>query len=383
MDKKWDVIIVGAGPAGTTLGYELCKTGIKTLIIEKEVFPRYKACGGGVTIKTTKLLDINIQPVIQDTISQATLTYKMGNECSLESKSPIAQMVNREELDSLLLNRAVRAGCEFVDGSKVVEIEVRRGEVRVATNHSNSICKIIAGADGANSIISRKTGLNSNVVNGVSIESEVNVPARELALWSQRVLLDLGSIKGGYGWIFPKRDHLSIGVGGPGIKASDLNSYFTRFTEHWSNKMKGYKITHKVGHRLPTRKIHSAICTEHVLLVGDAAGLIEPMSGEGIYNAIRSAQLAAQSIIAYLNNVKGASLSNYQYLVDKEIMPEIQRAKAFIRIFNLMPFYFFSKLTTSKRLWDATIDLLMGRTSYRKIGETVKPFDFIFDHLAW
>ncbi len=379
----WDVIIVGAGPAGVTLGYELGRMGIRTLILEKEKFPRYKACGGGLNIKTVKSLDFDISSVIEDAIYGAHITLRMSKQFTKRFEHPITLTVSRERFDHLLLQKAIESGCTVREEEKVDSVGIREDGVYVHSSRQTYPGELLVGADGANSIVAKSTGLMQDAFIDIGIESEVEVDAVDLERWRNVVLLDLASIQNGYGWIFPKVDHLSIGVWGPLACSKGLKAYYEEFTEKWKGSMKKYRVIRKSGHRLPIRRKGARIQYDRVLLVGDAAGLIDPLSGEGIYYAIRSAQLVAEVLKDHLENPQGIPLSMYQALVDQELMVEIRRAKAFLRLFNLYPRFFVNFLKSSDRLWRAACKLLRGEKTYVDIGKKLGPFELILDRIDW
>ncbi|MEI7990745.1 MAG: geranylgeranyl reductase family protein, partial [Chloroflexota bacterium] len=301
MNQLWDVVIVGAGPSGSTLGYELAKSGLRVVILDKEIFPRYKPCGGGLTIKTVNRIGTDLTSIFKDTIYGTYLTYRMQDEHTLNSDMPIAFTVNRTDFDYFLLKRAQAAGCDFLEGEKARNITFDERSAAVMGDVHTYTGRIIVGADGANGIVAKSMGLMEDAFIGVSIESEVEVNSSALDLLNQHVLLDLGSVFGGYGWVFPKEDHLSIGVAGPQERAAEVQAYYQAFSDHWKKNLNGYRLIQKRGHRLPVRHKGSSIQRGRVLLVGDSAGLTEPLSGEGIYYAVYSGQLAARAIKSFFD----------------------------------------------------------------------------------
>ena len=384
MTAQWDVIIVGGGPAGSSLGYDLGKAGVKTLLLDKAKFPRYKTCGGIVDVKAAKSLDFDIGPVVEDTISRVMISRNMGQPFVKDCDSPITYNVNRERFDYFLLQKAIEAGCTVEQGEGVKRVEIRDGGVAaVSSNGTTYWGTILVGADGANSVVARSIGLLQDAYMGIGLEWEVEVDPADLARWRGSVLLDLGTIPSGYAWIFPKSDHLSLGAAGAREHAKEVRGYYRAFADHWRQTLKPHHTIREKGHRLPIRRNGTPIQHGNILLVGDAAGLIDPLSGEGIYYAINSGQLAARAIVAHLADPHNRPLSHYQQRVDETIMPEIQRAKAFMRLFYLYPRPFISGLKRSDRLWQATCDLLTGDRSYSAIGQKLGPAEFILDKLAW
>ena len=384
MTTIWDVIIVGGGPAGSTLGYELSKQGLKTLLIDKAKFPRYKTCGGIVDVKAANSLPFDISPVVEDTITRVMISRNLGQPFSKDCGGPITYNVSRERFDHFLLQKAIEAGCTVEEGDGVKSIEMDDSSVTAVTKDGQKFTgKILAGADGANSVVARSVGLLQNAYIGIGLEWEVEVDAADLERWRGTTLLDLGTISSGYAWIFPKLDHLSLGAGGGQEEAKEVRAYYQNFIDKWKPTFKKHRTIREKGHRLPVRRKGDPITQGRVLLLGDAAGLIDPLSGEGIYYAIKSGQLAGQALAAHFAGPQNAPLAHYQTLVDTEIMTEIQRAKSFMRLFYLYPRPFISGLKRSNRLWQATCDLLTGRKKYSDIGKKLGPAEFILDRLDW
>jgi len=375
----YDVIIVGAGPAGATLGYELARKGVEVLILEKERLPRYKPCAGGITVKTAKLLDFDLSSVARQVTYGARVTYKDNREFTKWYDQPLIYMVMRDEFDYFLVQRAEEAGATVADNQRVHQLEVNHQGVEVVTTHDTFKAEILAGADGANSIVAKSLGLRKGIELGIGIEAEVSVPREKLIKWDSLMGLDLGHISGGYGWIFPKKDHLSIGAGGSLRQAKRLKPGYQKVLA--SQNLGSYEITQLRSHFLPVRKNGSAIHWGRSLLLGDAAGLVDPLTGEGIYYAIKSAQIAAP-IITHCLQAGTIDLKGYQDAAAKEIMPELKASQALLRLFTWFPGLYFDAIEGSNRLWRASCRLLRGEESYISLKERLGSFQFLFDLLS-
>ncbi len=364
------------------MGYELARDGIKTLILEKETLPRYKACGGGITLRTAKSIGFDLQPIIVDTIKTVSLTYKMKPGITRNSPAPLAYMTNRADLDYYLLKQAVESGCTLRENHKVSRLEPGSSGMAVIGQNGRFEGHIVVGADGANGIVGRSVNQPGHLRWDVCIEDEIEVSPADMERWRGRVQLDLGSIPYGYGWVFPKNDHLSVGVAGNQWAGKAVHRYHAQFSAHLEKTNPNPRLIRHTGHRLPIRRKGAPIVGDGVLLIGDAAGLTEPLSGEGIYYAVRSAQIAAKAIKDYLGNAS-PGLQPYEQAIDSELMPAIQRAKAYVWMFNRAPHFFFDLLTRRELLWRATCRLLGGETDYVKIGKVLGPFEPLLDWLAW
>ncbi|MBS3917609.1 MAG: NAD(P)/FAD-dependent oxidoreductase [Deltaproteobacteria bacterium] len=175
MDVDYDVIVVGAGPGGSTAARFCARSGLKTLLVEKEKFPRYKPCGGCLSLKTVHLLDFDLTPVIENDIWGAKFSYCLKEPFFIELKEPIVFMVMRDRFDQFLKERALKEGAEILEGERVVNVQAKnRGmEIELASGerfHSH----YLIGADGAESIVAKSISLppdrdsSSDLGSGVS-----------------------------------------------------------------------------------------------------------------------------------------------------------------------------------------------------------------------
>ena len=219
-----EVVIVGAGPAGSTAARELAARGVDVLMLERAKFPRDKPCGGGVTIRCDNLLPFSLDPVIEDVITGAVIQIRDGKAVTRDADAPITYMTQRRYLDRFLVEQAQAEGAEFQDGRRVDHIEQTPDgfEVRVANGAPNGDrnggdvihARAVLGADGANGVVRTFLGYEHFEESGVALEAHIAFPDGVPAWLRGRVVLRLAAMQGGYGWIFPKGDHVNIGVGG-------------------------------------------------------------------------------------------------------------------------------------------------------------------------
>jgi len=378
MNWDYDVIVVGGGPGGSTAARFCAKAGLKTLLIEKERLPRYKACGGCLSIKTVHLLGFDLSPVIENTIYGAKFTYCSKDPFFIESRNPIAFLVMRDRFDQLLVSKALEDGAAILEGEKVTRVEEKGDGVEVELGNGERLhCRYLIGADGAESIVARSLPLppQRNDGNGVAIESEIpfdssiHFPQREL----QFINLDFGGVPNGYGWVFPKKEWLSIGIGGMFRETKKINprQYYRSFLKGLDYIPEG-KTGKVTGHPLPCfYDEKQKVSHERILLVGDAAHLVDPLQGEGIYYAIRSGMLAGEAIAEWKK--EGIVPSDfYQRAVHDEICGNLKWA------FILSRFVFrFTKLAyrTLKRypeIGEFYLQTLEGRETYQGFVTSVK-----------
>ncbi len=360
----YDVIIVGAGPSGATLAYELAKQGIDVIVLEKEKFPRYKCCAGGITHKVLNLLDFDISEAIEETIYDIRFLYKLEKSYLGHYDKPLLYTVTRDVFDNLLVEKAQQCGARFLDKQRVRKIEINKGAVEVTTQDKTYYSGLIAGADGVYSTVVKELGIKRRIDYIVGIETELRVPDYELEKWGKSVEIEFGRIHGGYAWLFPKRNHLSVGAGCQFSEAKSLKRHYESFIDYLN--FRKYTPLRTSSLLIPVMKDKVTCCGERFVLLGDATGLADPLTGEGIYNAILSAQLCAPSIMNSLVNNRN-DLQSYQQSVDLIISPELLIAQKTATLLARFPNLVFSLLTGNERIWKNIAKLMRGETNYNTI----------------
>jgi geranylgeranyl reductase family protein len=284
---SFDAVIVGAGPAGSTTAYRLATAGASVLLVDKARFPRDKPCGGGVTLRAARRLPFSIDPVVEDVVDRFEL--RLGYRSSFErvSDEPLCLMTQRRRLDEFLARKAAEAGAEFKHG-----VPVAFDDGNVVVDGARIQARVIVGADGVNGATARAVGLARDYGHGVALEGNAPLDTR----YRGKLALELGVVPGGYAWVFPKGDHVNVGVGGWESEGPRLRKHLRRLCE--MHEVDFDALTDLRGYRLPFRRSDSKFASDKVLLVGDAAGLIDPLSGDGMYEAFVSAQLAADAILS-------------------------------------------------------------------------------------
>jgi geranylgeranyl reductase family protein len=278
---QFDVAVIGAGPAGSLTAYRLARGGARVLLVDKAQFPRDKPCGGGLTMRAVKELPFSVEPVVEDVVTQVECRLGYGPSFT-RAGGELALMTQRRRLDRFLVERAVDAGAEFRDGTQIDPLAAP--------------ADVVVGADGANGTTARTVGLGGDIVHGVALEGNVSHARVYKKRYAGRMVLEFGVVPGGYAWVFPKGDHVNVGVGGWGSIGPDARALLRDLCAHHAIDMTD--VTETRGHRLPMRKPTTRLANDRALLVGDAAGLVDPVSGDGMYEAFVSARLAAEAILA-------------------------------------------------------------------------------------
>ncbi|HXV58955.1 MAG TPA: geranylgeranyl reductase family protein [Gaiellaceae bacterium] len=294
---RYDAIVVGAGPAGSTCAYRLAAAGASVLLLDRARFPRDKPCGGGVTGRAERLLPFSIAPVVEDTVTCVRMRLRYGSWFERGDGAPLVSMTQRLRLDALLAEQAVSAGAELRDGVKVEAVSVAGDGVSVTAGGETVGARALVGADGVNGICARQLGLGGNREVGVALEG--NVPWERLADgYRGRAVLELGIVPGGYGWVFPKGDHANLGIGGWGTEGPGLRGHLRALCA--AHGIEPADLEGLRGYRLPLRSPRSTLARGRAAVVGDAAGLVDPVSGDGMFEAFLSSKLASEAVLDVL-----------------------------------------------------------------------------------
>jgi geranylgeranyl reductase family protein len=295
--RRYDAIVVGAGPAGSTCAYRLAAAGASVLLLDRARFPRDKPCGGGVTGRAARLLPFSIAPVVEDTVTSVRMRLRYGSWFERGEGEPLVLMTQRIRLDSFLAEQAVAAGAELRDGAKVEAVEALRGGVEVTAGGERLGAEALVGADGVNGLCARRLGLGGNQAVGVALEG--NVPYDRLGEgYRGLAVLELGLVPGGYGWVFPKGDHANVGIGGWGSQGPGLRGHLGALCAAHGVVLGDLEDVR--GYRLPLRSPRSTLARGRAAVVGDAAGLVDPVSEDGMFEAFLSGKLAAAAALDVL-----------------------------------------------------------------------------------
>ncbi|MCK4766122.1 MAG: geranylgeranyl reductase family protein [Candidatus Aminicenantes bacterium] len=391
--KNYDAVVVGAGPAGSTAAYILSKKGYRVLLLDKEKFPRRKLCGGALTGKTIRLLD-NIFAESPASLSKNKIIDSNSNHFEIRYKSDVLikkdsahtfYFIDRFIYDDFLLHKAREAGADTAVGEKITAIANEQpvihspglagkrpggeGMNELVTAGGRTIgAKFIIAADGANSTLRSQLVRENKIAasgwrRGLAYALEVSIEREEKFSAITYPILSFGYIRYGYAWIFPNRERLIAGMGGLERKnGTDLSDRFRTFLADFGIST-GKKLR---GHPLPFGNFLTKPVWGNILLVGDAAGLVDPMLGEGIYQAHKSGELAARAIIEKIENNKNIE-DNYISLLKTHLMPEFifaRRARWFV--YNrLNHFLKYRSARWVESSFDKLEQLIHGRRTYK------------------
>lgn len=349
--KQFDAIVVGAGPAGSMAAYHLARAGASVLLLDRARFPRDKPCGGGLTYRAVRELPFSVDPVVEDVVESFEFGFRYGSRFVRQGAAPIILMTQRRRLDAFLAEQAAAAGAEFRDGAKVTAVGADGG-VTVAGEPLRS--SVVVGADGVNGITARSLGLETRYRYGVALEGNVPYTHAREDRYRGRAVLELGVVPGGYGWVFAKGDHANVGVGGWESEGPKLREHLGRLCR--AHEIDEDGVEELRGYRLPLRRSSDPVVSGRALLVGDAAGLVDPLSGDGIYEALVSARLAAESALDLLGG-RAETLDPYAQALRSVLAPQASASWAAKRALDRFPrlVYGFARMPPVWRFADALL----------------------------
>jgi geranylgeranyl reductase family protein len=305
------VIVIGAGPAGSSCAHALATQGIRVALVDRKVFPREKLCGGLLSERARRhfveIFGERGGPTIQRSVMGADFYAGDRYLNGAEGHRPI-YFTARKEFDAYLLRLAEGAGARAFLGRELSSIGIRPVEARL---RDGTVLRadFLIGADGVNSRVGRELFQRTLSKRDLALGLGIELPIEQARRMVYKPTVYFSVVRWGYGWVFPKSATLTIGVGGLLAKNPDLKRRFGEFLRLVCRSLPNVPWK---GHYVPFGSCRRRPGHDHVLLIGDAAGLVEPVTGEGIAFALRSAQLAAQAVVASAAAGKpGSALGNY------------------------------------------------------------------------
>jgi geranylgeranyl reductase family protein len=325
---RWDVVVVGAGPAGSAAARAAAAGGARTLLVDRARFPRYKTCGGGITGWSLRELPDAALGTFEDRITRLGLGRDDRDRHWIEADEPFLGMVRRADFDQALAEEAVAAGAEFRDGVAVRGIVEADGVVTLRTDGGELTASVVIGADGTGGRAAGHVGVRYGGTD-LGLEVELAAPGHD---WAGRALFDWGPDAGSYAWLFPKRDTLTVGV----IQRTGVPDRTRAYLDRWLGQLglAGLERVHDSGHLTRWRTAGSPLRRGRVLVAGDAAGLLEPWTREGISFALRSGRMAGMTAAAAL---AGGDLDSYAAVVHAELAPQQRAGATMLRVLERFP----------------------------------------------
>ena len=355
-----------AGRAGRR--QRLAAAGARTVVLERAEHPRYKTCGGGLLGVSRAAVAGQITLPVRDEVRSATFTLRGGQEFSRSNAQPLLTMVMREEFDAALLGQAEENGAVVRQRVQVRSIEQADGRATARLADGSSVtATVLIGADGSSGVTARHVGAQFAQVD-LGLELEIAVPEPVGRRWAGRLLLDWGEIPGSYGWVFPKGDRLTVGVIAARGHGDATKAYLREFVGRLG--LGGYRGGQglRSPHPLPDRE--SPLRRGRVIVAGDAAGLLEPWTREGISFALRSGALAgeyaAKAATAGDPATTEPSLDGYAAAVNAALVPDMRAGRVLLSAFTRHAGTFHKGLSTAKG-WGAFVKLCRSERSFAEL----------------
>lgn len=391
IELKKDLIVIGAGPAGSSAAFLAARAGLDVLILEKESWPRYKACGGALSARTVDILaehNIQIMPeLIKNQISKFKFQFSGREEFDLNYKKTPIKLINRKTFDDFLLKKAKAAGAKFIDQKEVLKIEEAEDRVLIETQTDSYSCKFLVAADGANSKVTKYLNLDKmrKIIKnkGIAIEAEIEYQYLIDNNFRDQILIDFKHLENGYAWVFPKKDYLSVGLGILNFKKVDLKKVLADYLKELNIRVRKEDFLVK-GHPIPVYadQVEFKRASKRILLAGDAAYLADAFIGEGIYYALASGFAAAGSIVDFLDNssveINCGPAQNYEFKLENTVFPELRQADNIARLFYNNKKVVQLLLKRRKDLLITFMDVVQGLKSYSELGNLFNFFKNLF-----
>ena len=365
MTTMFDVAVVGSGPAGTTAARVLAERGLKVVLLERAALPRYKTCGGGLVARAFKLLPSEVHRVVERNCAVAEL-HLLDRDLHFRAERPtrFIAMTMRDRLDETLAAAAVAAGAELRAPCRVTGVHPENGGVRLDTDGAPVTASFVIAADGAKSDVARLAGWNDGRHSIPALEYEVQVDDATLDRFACAPRFDVGLVPYGYAWVFPKATHLSVGVLTAHRGAINLHHHLENYLRTIGLAPRSVQ---RHGFVIPIQPRGGPLAQGRVLLTGDAAGLADPLTAEGISPAARSGRLAAEAIHGAwkVGPEPGRVRAAYAALL-RPMLADLRVGRWLARLLYDHPHaraWIFRRM--GQRLVDAITDVFLGERTYR------------------
>ena len=371
--QQYDVIIVGAGPAGAIASKTCAEKGLSTLLLEKKTIPRFKLCGGAVSISALSHLDFGIKKDLIERECYGERVHFRNHQIEVRRKTRRAILVSRDKFDAYIVSKAVDVGVVLHEEEKATSITQNQSKVVVETTKEKYNAKVVIGADGVNSIVSKQVRepYRPNEL-ALGITAEIPATNEEVDEYIDNAIdIHYGITKFGYGWVFPKEKHFSVGVAGILPLMKTPRNIFMTFL-----KKLGFStdvVTH--AHLIPSGGYEREVCSDRIILVGDAAGFVDPFYGEGIKYAFISGKLAAERIVESNENddFSKFALDTYKRSCYKSFGANLEYSLRLTRLMNKYPGIFFRLLSSDKKVLDKGFEIVAGRMEYKEYMRWLVP----------
>ncbi len=357
---RYDVVVVGAGPAGSTAARTLAQGGARVCLVDKARFPRPKPCGGALSPRTLRHLPQGFDTIVRTRIRRAIFTFQSGRPFEVVTAAPMGYMVCREEFDAWLKAGAEEAGVSFREGVRVRAVEETAAGITVRTGGDALSAGTVIGADGARSLVAAQLLPARPPARYLALQAEVPQDGHPL---SDTVLVDVGAYPGGYAWAFPKGDRLNVGAMVEYARGRDLRKAFSSFVSKQPAVPAAAAACPQAALVAAPHSAPVPCARPGVLLVGDAAHLADPFLGEGIYYAVQSGSLAARAVLQGAGRTETAA--RYAGHIESQVWPDLVAASRVAFLFHRMPRWWHHLLSLMPGSLSEVVGVLAGNQTYR------------------
>ncbi len=324
MNERFDLIVVGAGPAGSSCAERAAELGLRVAVFEKAVFPRSKPCAGGLSSRALGLLGPSVNSIIHHKLRTSEISIGRRVTVTWTGRDTSVATTSRKELDQYLAERAIRAGARVEFGAAVDSVTDLGDRVEIVVGSRTLSAPHLVAADGVRGSIRGMVGMPTLRLSAAAYARVFPDRSSDLEPFLDRVMIDGDACRGGYGWIFPKRDHLNIGVCGTAPLGPDYIRDADRFIE--KRGLSSWRMEGHFARPTPAEVKQAGLAKGRILVVGDAAGLADPITGEGISYSIASGRLAAEAASEAEGGGWEAS-TVYRRRAAREIVPVLNQTR--------------------------------------------------------
>ncbi len=370
----FDVLIIGAGPAGASAAWALAKAGHRVLILEKDALPRVKPCGGGVSPQIAQWFDFDFSPVISNRATHLRFTWKGGEavDAPIGTKEPL-WMVKRSEFDHFLVKQAMVRGADLKDGTPALGLRFEAGAWTVETREGPLRARYLIAADGAKGPTAKWLGFTDRkrYIAG-ALEAEFPGLSSEPGV----VHLDFGTVMKGYAWNFPKGDGQGLGLGAlRGKQDKDLRSLLATYTQSFGVPL---EACHLMAHPIHCWDGDQVLHTHQAVLAGEAACVVDPFTAEGIRPSIFSGLRAAEAIASALRG-EDRALEGYTRVMQQQWGAEMIWAKRLSQLFFAAPRLGWKAIVNTPGSPQRMAQVLIGEATYSQYAaKAIRKLSFGF-----
>ena len=344
---------------------------MSVLLLDKAEFPRDKPCGGGVTARARDLLPFDISPVVEQTIDRVRFDFRQTARITRHSDRPLVYLTQRRRLDAFLVEQALEKGVTLRERARVREVHQDSDLVSVRTSDETFRGRAVVAADGCAGQTARLAGVETVCRNQIALEGNLYLGKDELSEWQGTIGLHAAWWKGGYGWIFPKSDHLNIGVAGWKLGHATLRGSLARLAQFYGYAPEA--IEDIKGSPIPWRAASSPLEQGRLLLVGDAAGLVDPISDEGIHAAFWSGSTAARHLAKVVSG-EARDLHGYRREIEQGLGSDIEVSQRLHDFVHFLPKLVVSLERHGKFFTPDAFDMVLGDQAFHQLRKKYKRF---------